>query len=147
MLIVLRIVVMWLIALAIPLQGMAAVAMPPCPPAHHPDMSAAFDQLVEQADAVGPMAVAADHAMHDGVAASQDDGDPVEAAGLSGHSGHSGHSMLKCCSAACAMAAVVTSDLALQLHARSPAPLHPVAQFYRGAPPDGLDRPPKPVLA
>ena len=148
---------MWLMALTIPLQGMAAVTMPMCPAAHHSNASLGFDQWAAQAEAGDTMATAADHAMHhdatdvvnavdeaDAASLAQDDDG---AAGPSADACDVAHSMLKCCSAACSLAAMMAPDLALQAFLRSPAPLHPVAQFYRGVPPDGLDRPPKSVLA
>ena len=64
-----------------------------------------------------------------------------------GDSGHAGHALLKCCSAACALAAVMPASTVTRAQARSPAPLHPVARIYRSVTPDGLDRPPKSFLA
>ena len=45
------------------------------------------------------------------------------------------------------MVTLMSPSLAATLQARPPAPLHPVAQFYRGVTPDGLERSPKTVLA
>lgn len=154
-------IVMWLIALTIPLQGMAAVAMPSCAPAHH---GAAAERVSIAADDGHAHAHTHDHAMA-GVAATAATAatanmatphhaaaNPMTAATQahgagSDKSSDAGHPMLKCCSAACAMAAVLPPSLPERLKLRSPAPLQPLAQFYRGVTPDGLDRPPKSILA
>ena len=125
---------MCLIVLAIPVQGMAAVVMPLCLPAPHGDASMAIDRLADRS-ADHHHAAASHHAAGQG-----DEATPDEPA-------HSGHDMLKCCSAACSMVALTTPPLAVGLQARPPAPLHPVAQLYSGVTPDGLDRPPKFILA
>ncbi|MEP7283942.1 MAG: hypothetical protein ABI696_18340, partial [Rubrivivax sp.] len=58
--VVFRTVVMWLVALAIPAQGMAAVVVPLCPPGHHAPGSAELDRvaLADVGDARQSAAVA-----------------------------------------------------------------------------------------
>ncbi|MDH4053146.1 MAG: hypothetical protein OEU93_16360 [Rubrivivax sp.] len=130
-----KVVAMWLIALAIPVQGMAAVVMPLCAPAHHADLQA-----------VGAKVAAADLAQHHHAGMTHAAPTDQDAGAAGDDAGHIGHPMLKCCSAACAMAAVMPANLDVRAQARSPAPQHPVAQIYRGITPDGLDRPPKSFL-
>lgn len=120
---------MWLIALAIPMQGMAAVVMPQCPPAQHAVAPGTSERFADER--------AADHAASSG----HQDGT------AHGESGHSDHGVLKCCSATFSMAAVTTPSVVAQTPLRLPAPLHPLAQLYRDVTPDGLDRPPKLFLA
>jgi hypothetical protein len=132
---VVKTVVMWLIALAIPAQGMAAVVMPFCSPTHHMDTRVRLDPHTAHRSHAAGMAAQADHEMHQGPAATPDGVKPA------------GHPMLKCCSAACAMAAVIPQTLAQHVRARPPLPQQPVARLHPGVTPEGLDRPPKTVLA
>lgn len=67
--------------------------------------------------------------------------------GTQGESGHTGHGVLKCCNAACSIAAETTSNVVAQAQLRMPTPLNPAAQLYRDVTPNGLDRPPKLLLA
>lgn len=130
---------MWLIALALPVQGMAAAIMPLCPPSHH----AAPVSLVESPAAA--ITTAQHPSMHDGMGAHHAS-DASHADPQDGEAAAGSHHMLKCCSAACSMAAFTVSSLAVRVQQRSPAPLHPLASHYRGVTLDGLDRPPKQIL-
>lgn len=139
---------MWLIASVIPLQGMAAVVMLPCPAAQHTVAPGASDRVAEERAADSALVGAAIHQIHSDV----ESGDHSATSGhqdgsTHGESGHSGHGMLKCCSATCSMAAMTTDTVVEHAKLRSPAPLHPLAQLYRDVTPDGLDRPPKRFLA
>jgi hypothetical protein len=143
---VFRAVLMWLIALTLPMQGMGAVVMPQCPPAHH-TVPVAFDLFADHQSADSPMAAPVNHATHHGEAADQAAGAGHDVGATHGESGHSGHGMLKCCSATCSMAAVTAPSLGARTQLRSPAPLQPLVPLYRGVTADGLDRPPKLFLA
>jgi hypothetical protein len=136
---VVKAIVMWLIALSIPLQGMAAVVMPMCPPAHHSGSTGDSEGLTQHHEVDCETAASADHTMHQGTASPHTAASSPEDSAA----GHSGHGMLKCCSASGSMAAVMAPELALRAPASSPAPLQRVVQFYRSVTPDGLDRPPK----
>lgn len=144
----LRTIVMWLIALTIPLQGVAAATMPLCAPSHHAAASAKAggpDGPMAQL----PLADAADpHALHKRTATHHTDDSAHHGSAAHGKAGQSGHDVLKCCSATCSMAAVTSvPSLAARSPQRSPNPLHPVASRYRGVTLDGLDRPPRRFLA
>jgi hypothetical protein len=145
---VLRAFVMWLIALTIPMQGVAADVMAHCAAAQHRAASSSADDFAIDGagDSAGPSASAAqiyielesgEHAAdwrhHDGIAHDE--------------STHSDHSEPKCCSATCSMAALTSPILVARTRLRLPAPLHPLAQLYRDVTPDGLERPPKHFLA
>lgn len=147
-----RALVLWLIAVAIPVQGIAAIVMPLCMPA----------PFVMLTDAV--LVPASGQAMHGhraapdaGVMEHADEGDhghAVAAHGSNGsiapdadHAGHTGHGMLKCCSAACSMVACVAPGVATQARAPSLAPVQSEASLYPGIILDGLDRPPRLLLA
>lgn len=145
---VLRAVLSALIALAIPLQGMAAVTMTLCPPAHHAGHSGADPAAAaHDGKATHPGAPEAQAAHHHGASSHGLASAQSTAQADSGEACAAGHSMLKCCSVACSMAALTTQSLAAAVRAHPPAPLQAALPFYRGVTPDGLDRPPKTVLA
>jgi hypothetical protein len=138
---------MWLMAVAIPVQGMAAAVMPLCPPNHHADVQLhPPEHLAHGHGADSAQGVSMNHAAHHAAAAEPMDIEHHEGAGHA-EPGLSGHGTLKCCSAACSMAAAMTPELVTWPRARAPAPLHPAAHFYRGVTPDGLERPPKLIRA
>lgn len=149
---VFRTVVMWLMALAIPLQGLAAAVAPLCEAAGHtPAAIAAFHPAVTLAASVQQAGAQSgdSHHGHGGLhtaAASQtvDSADHADHAGGSDHVGHGGHA---CCGAAGTVAANFTSDLFARQPAPSLAPVAPAALRYQGVVLDGLDRPPRLILA
>lgn len=139
---------MWLIALAIPMQGMAAVVMLPCPPALHTVAPGASDRFADDRAADSAMVAAATHSMHiDVESADRSAASEHQDSTTHGESDHADHGVLKCCSATFSMAAVTTPSVVARTQLRLPAPLHPLAQLYRDVTPDGLDRPPKLILA
>ena len=145
-----RLVLMWLMTLAVSVQGVAAYAMPLCPPSHH--MAAKSQHLAS--------AQAADH---HGDGMSGLDRPPMQA-GESQHrmaAGHahshgmeaahapegadtpvSGHDMLSCCSANCSMVGMTAVLPRQPSQAASPRPVQPMASLYSGVALAGLDRPP-----
>jgi hypothetical protein len=135
----LRAVLLWLMTMAIPVQGMAAFAAPVCAPGHH-------HAVHEAAHA----AVAA-HGAHAGVPEGMHASDHRPAAEAVTDSGPdaagSGHDMLGCCSATCSMAMLVAMPTLLSDPMPAAAPLHPLHARYRGVTLAGLDRPPKLSLA
>ena len=144
---VVRLLALWLIALSIPVQGMAAVVMPLCPPAHHSDGLPAPDRLADPHGADAPAALSVDHAAHPGTTADRFAHPAHDHGTAPDGPGHAGHSMLECCSAACALSGVVPPNLVMQAPASCAAPPHAVAPLHLGVTPDGLDRPPKSILA
>jgi len=137
----LQIALVWLLAVALPVQGYAAQAMLMCGPAHH--QSAAVH----------------DHASHDHSDASEDLADAVPSLGdatgstdasLDHHtkmvkSGHA--SKCSACSSCCSTAAITTSVLASEV---IPQHVPAVATIPAGNAVEtigGLDRPPRPFLA
>lgn len=144
-----RLLMVWLMAVAIPLQGMAATAvMQLCMPSH---TAGSVDPALLQADA---------HSMHTHPVSSDADatkqlhgqGKAFDPPDLrldpgSDSAGHSSHGMLKCHSAGFSIAGFVASALSTRIQVRSPAPARPEALLYQGVILDGLDRPPKLPLA
>lgn len=142
-----KVFVMWLIALAIPVQGMAAVSMAHCPAEHHTGIPGAPDRPAVGPSAGAKLDTAEAHAMHQHATADPFASSEHQEDATTADSGHSGHGMLKCCSATISMAAVMAPGLVARLTLRSPAPLHLQERLDRGVTPDGLDRPPKFHLA
>jgi hypothetical protein len=142
---VIKAIAIGVIALVIPVQGMAAIAMSFCAPANPAGLAGVAGHASDADVVAGPALhqhAAPKHATHSDHEAGKASGNPV------GESDHSGHSMLKCCSAACAMvAALPAGTVAARTLTGSQAPRRPLAQFYSSATPDGLDRPPKFFLA
>jgi len=130
--------VLWLVALVIPLQGMAAVAMPNCASSHSAAMGTA------------PGQAAGSHGVHHGAVGAEPMGATAHhAPGVADHvtdNAHGGHAVPKCCSAAFSMATLVTPMAVARSHAREAAPVHPLAWLYQGVTLDGLERPPKGLL-
>lgn len=136
-----RTLALWLMAVTLPLQGMAAIAMPACGPVHaappvaselnhHGDLNHRHVQL---------------HAVH---SADESTGQRGQANDQSiDPSGHAGHGMLKCCAVGCAMVALPMASQPARTQAGSAAPAQPQVQRYLGVYLDGLDRPPRFLLA
>lgn len=143
-----RMLALCLAALAIPLQGIAAIAMPLCPPAHSaamlvasPDASGAHMAGrhasgshagdVRHADGHGPASPSADVP----VTADTDHASPV------------GKNMVKCYGVGGTIASPCATGLASRAQPASAAPLQPAAQIYQGVILDGLERPPRQISA
>jgi hypothetical protein len=139
---VVRTLVLWLSLLSIPVQGMAAVVMPLCPIAPSSGMSVDVDRPAVHIGAIGSTSATADHTMHHGAVSPG-----LADAGHDGSASPSGHGMHKSCSASCAMVTVATPSAIPRTPVPSLAPLQPAVQIYAGVTLDGLDRPPKHLLA
>lgn len=146
---VLRVLLVWFMVIAMPVQGMAASAKVFCGPSHG---------RMTQAPALGASGWAAGHAMHAGHDASAhphgghahaaflaETGDAAAPAAEDGGSPstHPGPFSCSAC-AACCMALALPPSFALPepmgpVQAVSMAPVEPVATHQ----PDGLDRPPR----
>ncbi|WP_418314775.1 hypothetical protein [Piscinibacter sakaiensis] len=141
---VVKTIVLWFIALAIPLQGMAATVFPLCPTEHHAPALLVVAQL--PADELG----AADHASMVDHHQHHQQPDAVSLAAADAPVSHDaellGHGMLNCCSAAGAMLALGVPSVPTLPALRSPEPLPPAAQADLGVTLDGLERPPKNIL-
>jgi hypothetical protein len=154
---VVRALLLCWVALAIPLQGMAAVVMPLCAALDSSSVNTTFfGHPLTPAGAAQASADHAGHAQHHDMS----QGMSHEAAGPLAHhtahvsadagdppAGHAGHGMLKCCSATGGMAMLSSTALPAQGKPRAPAPPALAAQLPAGVILDGLDRPPQPSLA
>ena len=143
----LRILLMWLVALAVPVQGYAAAAMFGCGPEHHSAMSmvGATPALHDQHELQpwhDDSAEVADHSHADDSAAA-DHVPGLKAPGTTGKTTKGGCSP---CASCCVVAALPTSALTFQ-------PVPPVDFFVPFAPhsvavflTEGLERPPRFIL-
>jgi len=151
-----RALLLWLVTIAIPLQGMAAVVMPLCVTELPVAVSngvlnrTAAKMLNEHsalADVKAPgQMLESGHGHGHGHAhgpAADGHGASSTATPDAGQSGHSGHSMLKCCSAACSMAVYFSPSVAKHSRMPSLAPEQVEATFCPDVFLDGLDRPPR----
>ena len=133
-----RTLLIWLLVLAVPAQGAAAATMAFCGPNHH--------------------SVVADHAHHDGIAATAHehpptaalaDEDSAAAAVSVGSAKFSDASKHKCsaCASCCSFGAILSSVLAVPAPIFTPTVFSAVVPSVDTLAADGPDRPPRIVLA
>ena len=151
-----RALLLWLIAIAIPLQGLAAVVMPLAmtgvsATANHGAQNLASAETLDGAHGHQSAHQSAHQLSHQQGHGHTATGHGVGSASATAPEAdppcHSGHSMLKCCSAACSLLAYIPPGLAKHSPMPSAAPLHAEAAFCPDVFLDGLDRPPKRFLA
>lgn len=134
-----RLLLLWLLVLLLPLQGMAMSAMTWCGPAgggaevrHHHQPAAADHPAAH------------DHHGHQGhEAATLDKASPALASDQAHAEATATHLLKACCGAACTMAFAITSAPCDTDQARPPTPLQAVVGLHPGVVLDGLDRPPQ----
>ena len=141
----LRITLMWLIALAVPIQGSAAVTMFGCGPAHHGGMESAqtamADEHVQQTDHQSHGAVASeDEAHHHDGAAPHDHLTSAKTHGTS-HKAAKGNCTpcASCCVVAALPATPIQFDPVPLVDFFVPSTQSGVSSFLA----DGLERPPR----
>jgi hypothetical protein len=141
-----RAVVLWLVILAIPAQSMAMLSMPWCASSHH----ASVQHAPVAASAVPAAAVDRGaghaHAGHGGIMHPSVKAD-VGAASGPALAGDADHDMLGCCSATCAVAVLGVASAVASVLPVTAGLAQAVASQYRGVTLDGLERPPRPLLA
>ena len=149
MLRVLRITLMWLVAIAVPVQGYAAVVMFGCGPGHHgitgaQSQAAAADDhdaAVSQPSHAAHVELAGDH-HHD------DSAEPNHAHSLKSHgtSGKVGKGSCTPCASCCVVAALPAAMVVFQaiplINVFVPLALRGLASFLT----EGLERPPRSIL-
>ena len=133
---------MGLVMVAVPLQGMAASSPRPCDLDHAAQGIGLAGHALSGHHVHAPVpesAVAGHHA-----AGPQRSGaDATQAGQPTGHDGQASHDALKCCSVAGAAAAASAPELIARAQARQAAPSQPAANHYQGVVLDGPDRPPR----
>lgn len=154
----LRVLLVWVMAIAIPVQGLAAAAMLSCGPSHARMMQG----LLHGAQAAAPghghghgpaLSTAADHGAHHGHAAPHQAApspaaEPAPTADAAGSAAPQADAFsCSACAACCAMLALpagsVQPQAVVPAHPERDALVVPVAS----PPPDGLDRPPRATRA
>lgn len=141
-----RVVLVWVMVFAMPLQGFAATVMLFCGPSHARMLQALTIDAPDQAAAHGAHAAqAAGHAVAQADASA--DCPHAAAAATADPSPPQGQVTCSACAACCAAFALPARPLMPE--PASPAPLPPLALVEPVAShqPDGLDRPPRTVLA
>lgn len=152
---VVRAFLVWVMVIAMPVQGMAASVMLFCGPSHERMMQG----LMADGPGVGSSRVAeaghadsaADHGLHAHAAPAHPGADNAgagsDADGLTSLSPHSGKFTCSACAACCSALALpagfVLPPPSSPEHLVPMSPVEPVASHQ----PDGLDRPPRTVLA
>ena len=151
----------WVMVVAMPLQGMAASAMGSCGPSHarmmQGLMAGAPLAASHEAAAAGHGAFASDHGAHlhatpahavgDEPCAGTHTGSRADADGLSGQVPHHGDFSCSACAACCPALALPASLVLPEPSGPEPlvqvAPIEPVASHQ----PDGPERPPRTIFA
>lgn len=149
MLRVLRITLIWLVALAVPVQGFAAVAMFGCGPGHHsttgaPAPGVAMDKLAGDLPQHSHAGHSDLHADHDHAGAA--DADHAQVLKAHGTSGKAGESACSPCASCCVVAALPATMVVFQ-----PVPLVDLMMPFapRGIGSfltEGPERPPRSIL-
>ncbi len=139
-----RVLLLWVMVLAMPLQGMAASLQAFCGPSHERMM-----QGLAPHDPAAPTARASDHPSpgHHGSAAVTGDGcDGAAGAGACPGAGHAGFSC-SACAACCTMLAIPVHFTLPERSALAQSMPAATAAALTQPPPDGLDRPPRTHVA
>ena len=149
MLRVLRITLLWLVALSVPVQGFAAVTMGGCGPGHHgelaPSQNVVGDELAQDTNAFLPTAMAGEAESHsDDSAAPHDHVNSVKA--------HGGVlELVKGNCSPCAACCVVAGPPAASIRFETVPPVGFIVQSIHSGISlfltDGLERPPRVSLA
>ena len=152
---VVRAFLVWVMVIAMPVQGMAASAMLFCGPSHERMMQGLMvdgsGMASSQAAAHWHEDSAADHGAHEHAApehpGTDSSGEATDTDGTTGLFPHSGKFTCSACAACCSALALPASFVlpvpSSPEHLAPMSPVEPVAPHQ----PDGLDRPPRTVLA
>jgi hypothetical protein len=141
----LRLLIVWLMALALPLQALASVTMLHCGPSHERMQGA---RASVEADLLSPHAHGSASHVHDGVAASAG-----HAGSLSGAAAQPekpadpGKYKCSACAACCSIGALPSPALAVPAPAVSPTVFFAVVPTVGASAAAGPERPPRIVLA
>lgn len=142
-----RTLFIWLLVLAVPVQGAAAATMAFCGPNHHGGGASAQTQTAALAAHAHPGGAAADHQHPQAVAvADEDSAASVDSAASAMFSDASKH---KCsaCASCCSVGAILSSVLAVPAPVFTPTVFSAVVPSVDTFAADGPDRPPRIVLA
>lgn len=146
----LRALLIWLMVLAVPAQGAAAVTMAFCGPAHHAGQAtprAQPRQAVEHAQHESHARQAHDHSDVASTPMADDETGASTDAVKVASSGHIDKQKCSACASCCSMAAVPNSVLSVPPPVVAPVVFSTVVPDVDAFAADGPDRPPRIVLA
>ena len=143
-----RTLLICLLVLAVPAQGVAAATMAFCGPNHHSGAAASHAERMAPAERVHPQAQAqGTHRDHDKARAAQDVGADVGSSAAPAKSVHADKQKCSACASCCSVSAILNSVLAVPAPDLTPTVFSVVVPTVDAFAADGPDRPPRIVLA
>ena len=143
-----RTLLIWLLALAVPAQGAAAATMAFCGPNHHGGVAAAQMQPAAPADhAHQDGGVASEHEHPQAAAVAAEDSSASAASVASAKVSHASKHKCSACASCCSVGAILNSVLEVPAPVFTPTVFSTVVPSVDTLAADGPDRPPRIVLA
>ena len=143
-----RTFLIWLMVLAVPAQGAAAVTMAFCGPNHHGGAAATLAQPIGPAEHSNHRVDAQSPHVHHATAAQADeDNSALASSETSSQGGHAVKQKCSVCASCCSIGAILSPVLAVPAPAASPTVFRAVVATVGAFAADGPDRPPRIVLA
>ena len=139
-----RTLLVWLLVLAVPAQGAAAVTMAFCGPNHDGGAAASHAELMEPAEQAHESGMHGDHGQ---TAAVQEDSADAGDSAAPAKGGHSGKQKCSACASCCSICAMLNSVLAVPVPDLTPTVFSVTVPTVDAFALDGPDRPPRIVLA
>lgn len=138
-----RTFLVWLLVLAVPAQGAAAVTMAFCGPNHHAGAAVTDAEPVASAEQAHAPSTHGDHAQ---TAAAPEDSADTGSSAAPAKSGHSGKQKCSACASCCSIGAMLNSVLAVPVPDLTPTVFSVTVPTVDAFAIDGPDRPPRIVL-
>ena len=143
-----RALLIWLLVVAVPAQGAAAATMAFCGPNHHGGGAAFQTQHAGAADHTHHVGAAATDHEHPLAAAPADDAPAASTVSIASANDSDGSKRTcSACASCCSVAAILSSVLAVPAPVFTPTVFSAVVPSVDTFAADGLDRPPRTVLA
>ena len=143
-----RTLLVWLLVLAVPAQGAAAVTMAFCGPNHHGGSAAASAQQAGPAELLNHHSDGQSTPGHHEMAAQADESDSASASPATSSPGsHAVKQKCSACASCCSLGAILSPPLAVPAPAVTPTVFSVVVPTVSAFAADGPDRPPRIVLA
>lgn len=143
-----RTLFIWLLVLAVPVQGAAAATMAFCGPGHHGGVSTGQTLETPVASHLhADSAAASEHQHAQAVALSDDDTAAATDSEASAAFGHASGHKCSACAACCSLGAILNSVLAVPAPVFGPTVFSTVVPSVDAFAAEGPDRPPRHVLA
>jgi hypothetical protein len=142
-----RTLFIWLLVLAVPVQGAAAATMAFCGASHHGGGASAATQANASAVHAHVGGGEADHQHTRAVALADEDSAASADSAASTAAGHAGQQKCSACASCCSLGAILSSVLAVAVPVFSPtvfSTLEPSVELFAA---EGPDRPPRIALA